>query len=72
MRCLSLSPSCGPTEFSFPISLQPPPRFFPFPVMQLEAGCLEWHDNLTSSFNLMFYMCFRAKLEIDSSSWSQL
>lgn len=71
-------------KFDFPLSvvllnfLSPffffnlPQVFFPFCVMQLEAGSLEWPDNLTSSFNLMFYMCFRAGIETESSSWAQL
>lgn len=69
--------------FDFPLSVVLlnffPPSFFnlprvfsPFSIMQLEAGCLEWPDNLTPSFNLMFYMCFRARREIESSSCVQL
>lgn len=59
-------------NFSSPSFFNLPQVFFPFSVVQLEAGCLEWPDNLTSSFNLMFYMCFRAGVELESSSWSQL
>lgn len=55
-----------------PLLFSTSPEFFPFSVMQLEAGCLELPDNLTSSFNLMFFRCFRAGVEIESSSWAQL
>lgn len=59
-----LSPLCLPTEFPvlFPLvwgfffSF-----FFAYSVIQLDTGCLEQPADLTSSFKLMFYMCFRAE-----------